>query len=162
MNIDIKSNKGFTLIELLMVIAMFGVVAAIAFPSLNNQVPKWRANAVTRDVSGKLMLARLRAIQNNKEHGVEFTLGSTDSFKVVKYNSGTSSWDDVGMSGQASSGVEITLGGSCAGRTEFNPNGTAGGCNPIWINEDGDWKRKISMSPTTGKITVAYCESEAC
>lgn len=50
-------NKGFTLIELMIVIAVLGVVAAIAIPSFVGQVQKARrsdAKQALFDVAGKL------------------------------------------------------------------------------------------------------------
>lgn len=155
----LKNNLGFSLIELLIVVSMVGVLSAIAFPNLLKQAPKWRANSVTRDISGKLMLARLKAIQTNTKYGVAFTLGASDSFVVVRYDSGTSSWVSEGGSSEASESEEITLSGCTGDRAHFNPNGTAGGCS-IWINagEADDVRRNISMNSSTGRVDVKYCE----
>ena len=46
-----KSSKGFTLIEMLIVIAIIGILAAVAWPFLQNQIVKARLTEVTNGMS---------------------------------------------------------------------------------------------------------------
>ena len=150
-------ESGFSMIELLIVLAMLGVLSAVMFPMLMENMPKWNADRVTKDVSGKLMTARMRALQENIKHGVEFSLGAVDSFKVVQGDT----WVDDGGYSEVTTSDEITLVGCTDDRAVFNTNGTASGC-AIWINQGGDWERKLSMNTSTGKIFVEYCEDGGC
>lgn len=161
----LKNNLGFSLVELLVVMAIAGVLSGIAFPMLFKQLPTWQANGVTSAVSGKLMQARLKAIQTNKKYAVEFSLSGNDSFKIMKCTSDDSpcsTWADAGDAGYAGS-VDITY-GACSDRVVFNPNGTAGGCNPVWINETGaaNVRRKLNLTTSTGRIEALYCEKDGC
>jgi type IV pilus assembly protein PilE len=71
----VKKKNGFTLIEMLIVLAMVGVLAAIAFPSYQEQVRKSRRTAVK---------GQLQEVQQNMERWytlrntyVGFALGSS-------------------------------------------------------------------------------------
>lgn len=160
MGSKLKNNMGFSLTELMIVVAIGGVVSALAFPNLFSQLPKWKTDGVARAISGKLMQARLRAIQENKDYGVKFTFGAVDKFKI---QTDTGSWVDVGDESQ-SGPVNLDVKGTCPDdRVEFYPNGTAGSCNSIRIiSADNAWDRRITLSTTTGKITLKECDVEVC
>lgn len=159
-----RNSRGFTLVELLIIVAMIGVVSAIAFPTLLSQLPRWRTNGVTRDVSGKLMLARLKAIQNNNRYAVEFSFGDRDSFKIMKYDTDINGWVDDGFESRTTGDVDIVLaGGGCTNRVIFNIDGTAGGCDPVWVKtKDSVQVRKLGINTSTGKVTVYNCNVESC
>ena len=80
---SLSRKEGFSLVELLITVALIGIVGAIAIPSIMQQLPKFNMRGASRDITAKLMMARLRAIQENKEYGVTFTVGAIDRFSVV-------------------------------------------------------------------------------
>lgn len=160
-----RDKRGFSLVELLTVVALVGVASAIAVPNILSQLPKWHANGSTRDVMSTLMVARLKAIQNNQIYGVKFTPGTVDSYVLQRYSTGV--WINEGGDSQTTSDVDIIPAVNCLDsgiyRATFNRNGTTGACNSIEIRtQNGTFIRKITLSTNTGKISVKFCEKEAC
>jgi type II secretion system protein H len=62
----ITSHKGFTLIELMTVIAIMGILAAIATPNFNTYMAQRRLNGAARVLYGDLAATRTQAITLNK------------------------------------------------------------------------------------------------
>jgi prepilin-type N-terminal cleavage/methylation domain-containing protein len=60
-----RKNSGFTLMEVMMVIAIIGVLCAIATPNLVKWLPRHRVGSAARDVMSALDFARLNAIKAN-------------------------------------------------------------------------------------------------
>jgi type IV fimbrial biogenesis protein FimT len=53
---------GFTLIEMLVAVAIMGILAAIAGPSLSRFIQQYRVNAVRDEITASLQLARVTAM----------------------------------------------------------------------------------------------------
>ena len=60
-----KMESGFTLAELIMVVAIFGILTAIAIPTFISMMPKYRLNGAARQIMGDLMAARMEAVKEN-------------------------------------------------------------------------------------------------
>ena len=67
-----KSVSGFTLIEVMIVIAIMGILAAIAAPNFRNYMTQSRLKGAARQVMSDLMLARMQAVTKNNEVKVFF------------------------------------------------------------------------------------------
>ena len=76
---------GFTLVELLMVIAVLGVLAAVAFPGMRNYMDKQRLVSQVREIAELAQLARAEAIKHssaNALRSVSMTVSPAGSWFV--------------------------------------------------------------------------------
>lgn len=62
-----RSHRGFTLIEAMVVVAMLGIVAAIAAPSFTGFIGTMNAKAAAFDLISDLTTARSEAIKRNAD-----------------------------------------------------------------------------------------------
>lgn len=81
-NANNNNDHGFSLIEMLIVMGLVGIIMGIAVPGLYTNVPKWHVRGTARDIAAKLMVARLKAIQDNKLYAIKFTDAVADTFEV--------------------------------------------------------------------------------
>ena len=65
---DLRTNSGFTIIELMMVVAIVGVLALIALPSMQNLILTNRMKSVSLDLYSSLTLTRSEAIKRNSNN----------------------------------------------------------------------------------------------
>lgn len=161
---SLSKEKGFSLVELLITVALIGIVGAIAIPSIMQQLPKFNMRGASRDITAKLMMARLRAIQENRQYGVSFTSGAIDSFSVVKCADNpcttTSSWSEVVARGEGAANIDVTVEGCLGGRIEFKSNGTVSAANngnittcPAGTGDYGSYERIVIVSTSDGTLT---------
>lgn len=78
-----RSERGFTLPEVLIVIAIMGILAAIAIPSWNSVVKGRAADSAANQFASDLRLAHTRATNQLTDWRVVYTVGQSD-YKLVK------------------------------------------------------------------------------
>ena len=84
-----RSAAGFTLPEVLMVVAILGIVAAIAIPMGLTMTERMRLNQGLREVERELQTARLKAVSLNKSLQVRFNCPAAGQYRIVEVmNSG--------------------------------------------------------------------------
>ncbi|MHC1698470.1 MAG: GspH/FimT family pseudopilin [Geobacteraceae bacterium] len=147
---------GFTLVELLIIIAIAGILLAIATPSFL----QWRQNLQYKEAADGLVAAlrtaRNSAISQNRQNRVEFK-PSTAGHRITQgekaYESTT--WTIVKQDWRTSpNGVQMTTGAACTGTADvyvqFSPNGT-GSAETICIGDTTSPRYKIVVA-VSGRI----------
>jgi prepilin-type N-terminal cleavage/methylation domain-containing protein len=70
--VKIKQAKGFSLIELIIVIAILGIVSAIAAPNFNKYRQNTNLKEAARDLASDISLYRQRAVAENIHYQIVF------------------------------------------------------------------------------------------
>lgn len=76
----LKTIRGISVIEVIITLAIIGVLAGVAVPGLNKQMPKHRLNGAVKKVSWDLVSARVQAIR--KKRNVTFSVISAHEYKI--------------------------------------------------------------------------------
>ena len=77
-----QKNTGMTLIEVMVVVAIIGIIVAIAAPSFSTMLEKQRIKGAAEAVLADLRWARAEAIKRNETVRVTFTTGSPWSYTI--------------------------------------------------------------------------------
>ena len=68
----LNNKHGFSLMELMVVVAIIGIMAAIAIPNFLNWLPNMRLKAAARDLYSNMQKARMQAVKTNKNTAIIF------------------------------------------------------------------------------------------
>ena len=141
-----KMESGFTLAELIIVMAIFGILTAIAIPNFISMMPKYRLNGAARLVMGDLMAARMKAVSLNKKVKVFFF--NDHQYKIC---------DDANNNGKVSDGegdVQLRYIQTEYPDVKFNLNKTS---DPIFSPRGTATNRTITLQNSSGskKITIS-------
>jgi len=104
-----SKNSGFTLIEVLIVIALMGIITAIAVPNFLSWIPEKRLRSASDDIFSNLLYTKMQAIKNNVDWAVEFDPGD-NSYKITSDYGGTNAEVKTVSLSSYSSGVRYGAG----------------------------------------------------
>ena len=145
-----KLENGFTTTELMTVMAIIGVLAALAIPNIAGQMPRYRLNGATRQVMGDLMWARMEAVSQKNEFMV--SLLNDHEYMIL---------DDDDNDGNADSGewtvtkdIQTEYYGVMLSLTvnpTFFPRGSA---SPTTITVSNDSGSKAIKVHITGRVKI--------
>ena len=71
-----RSNRGFTLIEMMIVIALIGILLAIAVPSILTQRPLWRTNGAARELLTNMRMTSSKSIRAGEPYAIKIHSGN--------------------------------------------------------------------------------------
>ena len=129
-----KRHRGVTAIELLVVIGILGILVALALPSFNNTIRRFRVESATAEITNALQLARSQAIATRQMVNVTKT-ASPDSDCTP---TGPTDWD---------CGMDVYV--------DTNANGTWDTGEPVIKTISSSDFRNVNVQFNTGDISYS-------
>ena len=151
-----RASRGFSAIEMLVVVAITGVLGALAFPAFMTSLSGYRLNAATSSISGAIQATRFQAIAQGYKYQLVLT-SSNLSYQVSKMVPPATTYTNVGSAIPIARTGDVTLVGGTSFTWVFLGNGTVqgagGGAIPTLQISNGSVTRTITMSGV-GNVTV--------
>ncbi len=79
-----KRIAGFTLVDALLALAVGGTLSAVAVPSIDGAMRRYRMNTATRTITTEIRAARFTAVAKNRTMRVRFNCPGPGQFRVVE------------------------------------------------------------------------------
>jgi prepilin-type N-terminal cleavage/methylation domain-containing protein len=139
-------KNGFSLIELLGVLAVMGILVAIALPKWHDLLPSYALNNSTRQIQSELHSIKMRAAAENSGFQLSYLQGASEY--TIQRDSKPLQTKPI------AEGTSITKTGTIA----FSPRGTAG-ANRVRLRSANGACRQIIVT-ATGRVRV--CTPNSC
>ncbi|HQL01629.1 MAG TPA: prepilin-type N-terminal cleavage/methylation domain-containing protein [Smithellaceae bacterium] len=153
------TDRGFSLTELIIVLAVFGIVAAIASPSFSSYRDNVHLREAVRQISGDMGLCRQRAVAENMQYKITFD-AQTMTYSISRKPVPVNIWTTV------ATGIPI-----CAGKraivfsknpsfsggvssVTFHPRGTSG-LGSLTLKHERTGRRMTLTTTITGRIRIS-------
>ena len=78
-----RSSQGFTLLEILIVVALIGVLGAIALPVLSESTNRNMVWTASEQIGSQIRQARLKAVSRNMSFQVRFDCPAANQYRVL-------------------------------------------------------------------------------
>ncbi|WP_020396448.1 pilin [Thiolinea disciformis] len=140
MSMKAKAQKGFTLIELMIVVAIIGILAAIALPAYQDYMSKTQVNRAYAELSNLKTAAEL-ALQENKTVATAADVGWAAHASNLMSDGTTDSVTAVTSSVDSTATITGTLVGKVS-------SGVINSVITLARTADGRWTCTISSTPT--------------
>jgi type II secretion system protein H len=131
--VAIRPRPGFTLVELVIVLAILGIAAAVAMPSVAGMIQGFRVRAVARQIMTDMQSARMGAVAQKTNFRVTVDVAN-NRYQIDKFDPAAGVWNQVGTRREISTedtayfAPGVTLGATSAPNAlvvTFSPFGTA-------------------------------------
>ena len=122
-----KNQKGFTLIELLLVLAIIGIISAIAIPALLSQRARARDKAAITNMTGTIG-DMVGSYDRAKENGGDVTASMLSVLTVANANGARNPWDPTTSAYLA---TNVTTLATVLGQVGFSFTPPAGSANGV-------------------------------
>ena len=150
----IFKKYGFTLVELMIVLAIMGIVSAIAAPNFMHYMAERRLNGAARMVMSDLMAARMKAVSINQKVKVSF--GSNHAYEI---------WNDADNNGTVADNegddlvkdiypdyYDVTF--SASANPVFTPRGTSTNGTKVTLTSSRTGGTKYVKAAWTGRVKI--------
>jgi len=137
-----RPTGGFTLVELLIALAVVGILAAVAVPSISNSTGSHRVVEQTRRIHSDLVEARTRAIAEQRQFRVKFNDGN-NAWRIQRDVSGV--WTQVDGIRTMPAGLSVKVDGASAGQVVYSPRGRVTAVRSLVVTDDDGHDQRIRV-----------------
>jgi len=139
-------HHGFSLAELMIMIAIIGIMTAIAAPSIMRTIPRYQLRGAARDLAGNFQKAKMEAVKRGANVAIVFSPGTNGYQIFVDNGAGGAPGEDgdvtLNDTEEVLATVNLQTPVTLSGVT-FNNNGT------------GYNSRGLPLAGRLGKVTLA-------
>ena len=156
----ISRNQGVSLLELIVVLAIFGIMTAVAVPYLRPATAQAELRAAAQELYGHFQRAKVEAAKKNLPVAIIFTLSGTNKYVVFVDNNNDKVLDpaeqvlaDISLGPQQIfSSSTFPAGGT---ETGFTPNGLpSGGAGTVVIKDTNTGDSFALSTSVAGNISL--------